>query len=142
MSTQTLKPDEAVAEILGRWSVTDLREQTDADLAKATEKFYNSTNPVTIVRQGKQGIIQWWHVVSGGNAYECRRYKNFAFCSCRNFFFTRKMCKHLAATTRVDCANCHDLPAKIGKYCRACDQIINHFQKYAPTATWTPLRRA
>ncbi len=130
----TQKPEEAIGEILSRYSVTDLVEQTDADLAHGDELFYKATGVIEIVDQGETNLIRWWRISSGRNQYEVRRFKNFVWCSCKAFFFSRRMCKHLAFTTGVYCLRCRELAAKKGKYCHECDYVVNRF---APKAAAT-----
>lgn len=129
--TFTKTPDEAIGEILERYTITDLVEQTDADMERADELFYRSDTPIEIVGQGEENLIRWWLIRSGDTFYQVRRFKNFAWCSCKDFFFKKKMCKHLAFTTGVYCQNCRVSAAKVGKLCYDCDQTINRFQKNA-----------
>lgn len=125
---------EYVAEILSRWSVQDLIEQSDDDLQRADELFYASKTAIEIVHQGTENLIRWWEVRSGDKTYTARRFKNFSWCSCANFFYTKRACKHLSATTSPPCANCHELSATVGKLCLGCDIRINHFLKQSPKA--------
>lgn len=127
--TFTKTPDEQIAEILGRYSVTDLVEQTEDDLRKADEQFYKSDSAIQVVEQGNAGPMRWWKIVSGGKRYEVRRFKNFCFCSCPAFFFHKRACKHISATCGVLCENCGVSGAKVGKLCYDCDQMANRFQK-------------
>lgn len=123
-------PAQEIAEVLSRFSVQDLYEQTDANLAKADERFYNSTTDLQVIDQGEApNFIRWWKVQSGEKEYEVRRFKNFVFCSCAGFFFSKKCCKHVSVTANVYCARCHLLSAKVGKYCYDCDWIMNRFQR-------------
>ncbi len=126
---QKQTPDDAIAEILGRYSVADLREQSDADLERGDMLFYKSKEPIRIVEQGETNLIRWWVIISGSKRYEVRRFKNFAWCSCKSFFFSKRMCKHLAFTTGVYCQRCRVLSAKVGKLCFDCDQVVNRFAK-------------
>lgn len=137
--TDSKNPQQIIDDILGRWSVTDLREQTDEDLLIGDERFYKATGTLQLLEEGKQGVIRWWKIASSGKEYECRRFERFVFCSCLSFFFSKKMCKHLAITTRVYCARCFVLSAKVGKYCDDCDYVINHFLKPAAQSTFEPL---
>lgn len=121
--------EEVVAEVLGRYSVQDLVEQTNADLFVGDARFYKALNAVNVIAQGEEHLIKWWKVQSGEKTYEVRRFKNFVFCSCKDFFFRKKCCKHIAITARVYCMNCFQLSATVGKYCFGCDQTINHFLK-------------
>ena len=128
-------PQQSIDETLARWSVSDLREQTSADLTIGDERFYKATFEMHVIDQGRHGLIDWWQIESNGNEYECRRFKNFVFCSCKSFFFSKKMCKHLAITTRVYCANCFQSAAKVGKYCHECSYHINRFKAPAASAS-------
>jgi hypothetical protein len=94
------EPAEIIAEILSRYSVLDLREQTDADLEGGEMKLNKSDAEIKILEQGVTDFIHWWKVESHGKNYEVRRYENFAFCSCLDFFFGHKVCKHVYATTK------------------------------------------
>lgn len=127
----TKTPDEQIAEILGRYSVTDLVEQTDHDLRKADEQFYKSDSVIQVVEQGNAGPMRWWKIVSGGKPYEVRRFKNFCFCSCPAFFFKKKCCKHIAITAGALCENCHVSTAKVGKLCYDCQTTSRSFLKHS-----------
>lgn len=130
------KPDEVIAEILGRWSVSDLIEQTDEALTAADERFYKSGD-MEIIETGQQGAIKFWKIRSGGNVYECRRFNHYCFCSCTGFFFSKKVCKHLAATARVLCQRCREVSATRGKYCHGCFTIMHPFGvKDAAQSEW------
>lgn len=113
--------EDIIETVRGRYSVTDLIEQSDEDLARGDELFYAAKTQIGIVEQGETGMIRWWRVASGDNEYDVRRFKNFVWCSCKDFFFKKKMCKHLAFTTGVYCQNCRVLAAKVDKLCHDCD---------------------
>lgn len=123
------KPEDVIAEVLGRYSMTDLREQTEADLAVGDELFYKSEKDISIIDQGETNMIRWWRIASNGNMYEVRRFENFVWCSCKGFFYSKRMCKHLALTAGVYCQRCRVLRARVGKLCTDCDHIQNHFLK-------------
>lgn len=134
MESLRQKPEEVIAEIKSRWSIADLREQSEADLAHGDTLFHKAATPLVIVSQGTHhGVIRWWIIESSGNEYEVRRFKNFVWCSCKSFFFSKRMCKHLAFTTGVYCERCRILAAKVGKLCYDCDGIVNHFSKRPTT---------
>ncbi len=124
------EPQEIINEIRGRWSVADLRGMSDADLDAADERFYAAKTEMEIVDQGRNGVIDWWQIWSDGNRYDCRRFKNFVWCSCLGFFYTKRMCKHLALTTGVKCERCGELRARKGKLCYDCDQVVNKFRNF------------
>ena len=134
MSNDHRKPEDVIAEILGRYSVADLREQTEADLVIGDELFYKAKTPIEVVDQGEVNLIRWWRIASGGNMYEVRRFKNFVWCSCKGFFFSKRMCKHLALTAGVYCQHCRVLRARVGKLCSECDHVQNHFLKPGATS--------
>ncbi len=121
------EPGQIIDEIRGRWSVSDLREQTDADLEIADDLFYRSSTTMQILEQGRNGLIDYWYIESDGKRYECRRFKNFAFCSCLSFYYSKRLCKHLALTTGVKCERCGVSRARVGEYCWDCDGIVNRF---------------
>jgi len=125
----TSTPEATIAEILGRYTVTDLVEQTEADLVHGDELFYRSSGQIGVVKQGETNLVRWWRIASGSNMYEVRRFENFVWCSCKAFFFTKKMCKHLAFTTGVYCQRCRQVSAKKGKYCYDCDYTVNRFAR-------------
>lgn len=127
-------PDEVISEILGRYSVTDLLEQTRADMERADELFYRADAPIEIIAQGETNMVRWWKVLSGSSFYEVRRFQTFVWCSCKSFFFSKKMCKHLAFTSGVYCQLCRQMAAKTGKLCYDCDMTVNHFLKPTPGA--------
>lgn len=125
--TDARTPDQIIAEILARYSIQDLREQTDADMERASEMFYKAGSPLSITASGETNLIRWWRITSDGKEYEARRFKNWVWCSCRDFYFKGRMCKHLAFTAGVYCERCRQLAARVGKLCYGCDQTINHF---------------
>ncbi len=112
--------EETVAEVLGRYSVSDLVEQLDADLERADRLFYDSEVPVEVVDRGEVGPINFWKIKSGEKQYEVRRFKNFVWCSCKDFFFRKRCCKHCAITASVFCSNCRQLRATKDKLCVPC----------------------
>jgi len=129
MSKEFRTHEQIVADVLSAFTVTDLIEQTDADLERGDALFYKAMGALTITEQGTSpNLIDWWRVKSGETVYECRRFKNFVWCSCKAFFFSRRMCKHLALTVGVYCQNCRLLRAKHGKLCYDCHVTINRFQ--------------
>lgn len=117
---------EQIDAILRRYSIADLREQTDADLERADRMFYKA-DAMQITASGEVGTIRWWQIASGKKTYEARRFKNFVWCSCLDFHFSKRMCKHLAFTAGVYCENCRQLPAKVGKLCYDCDVTAHQF---------------
>lgn len=125
---------EHVAEVLSRWSVQDLIEQTDDDLARADELFYKAKSEITVLEEGTTNYIRHWLIESGGNEYHVRRFQNYCWCSCRDFFYRRRACKHISVSAGVLCANCHELSARVGKYCRSCDLIMHPFGVPQPAA--------
>jgi hypothetical protein len=131
MSKDFRTHEQIVADVTSRFSVTDLIEQTTEALDRGDELFYKATEAPDIIEQGwsPDSLISWWRVRSGETVYECRRFKNFVWCSCKAFHFSRKMCKHLALTVGVYCQNCRVLRAKHGKYCHDCHYTINRFKK-------------
>lgn len=129
--------EQTVEETLSRYSVQDLHEQTDADLYVGDERFYKATTELNVIETGEANLIKFWKIQSGENVYEVRRFKNFVYCSCRGFHFSRKACKHISLSARVYCMNCFQLSAKVGKLCRGCDMNKNHFLKQSSSAVRT-----
>lgn len=129
---------EQIDEILGRWLITDLREQTDDDLALGEEYFYKAEKSPVILEQGETNFIRWWKIESGGKEYGVRRFENFVFCSCPAFFFKKRMCKHAVITTRFFCKRCHVLQAPFGGLCYDCEMETAHFLSPTPKRTWNP----
>jgi hypothetical protein len=121
--------EKAIAEVRGRFTVTDLIEQTGDALDHGDRLFYAAKVPIEIVEQGEKHFIRWWRVRSGEKIYEVRRFKNFVWCECKSFFFSKRMCKHLAFTTGVYCERCRELSASVGKFCHDCDYIVNRFKE-------------
>ena len=93
-------PDQHIAEALNRWTVTDLRELTDADLDRGFERL-DKASDIRVIGGGQVGVIKYWNITSGGNKYQVRRFENFCFCSCLDFFFSKTACKHLVVTTKA-----------------------------------------
>ena len=132
------RPDDVIAEVLSRYTVMDLIEQTDTDLDAGEDKLYKAEQFARIIDQGETNLIRWWKIDSGGKVYEARRFENFCFCSCKDFFFTKKVCKHLTLTTRFFCNRCHKREAQFGRQCGACDQDTAPYLK--PASTKSPER--
>lgn len=122
--------EETVSEVLSRLSVQDLVEQSDEALARADRNFYKAKGDMEITDQGAADHINWWQIQSGENTYIVRRFRNFAWCSCRGFFFSRgQCCKHIARTANVPCAECGLAGARFGKLCMDCDHKIHGFMR-------------
>lgn len=121
--------DDSKSRILAAWSVSDLVEQHDSDLERGDEMFHRSQGNLEILGQGRKNLIDWWVIRSGANTYQCRRFKNFAYCSCKDFHYRHKVCRHLALTTGVKCERCGVSRARVGKYCWDCDGIVNRFNR-------------
>lgn len=115
-------PDELIAEILSRYSVLDLREQTDADLNIGENKLFKAKTPISIKEAGEINLIRFWKIDSNGNEYEVRRFENFVWCSCRDFFFSKTMCKHCMVTVRFYCPRCFRREVQFGNICQPCKQ--------------------
>lgn len=127
--------EKTVSEVLSRFSVQDLVEQTEESLARGDELFYNAVAALQIINQGETSLIKWWKVQSGEKTYECRRFRNFVFCSCPGFFYNKTVCcKHISITAGVYCQHCRVLRARVGKLCSECDHVQNHFLKPAAVA--------
>ena len=128
-------PKDTIAEILSRYSILDLREQTDKNLADGDGKFAKTDKPIKILDKGEKNFIKWWKIVSGGNEYEVRRFENFVFCSCLDFFFGKSVCKHIIVTLPIKCPKCRrkEVPYA-GAQCIDC-----HFYK-APRRKPKPAR--
>jgi len=124
--SNTAEIEMQIAEILSRYSVADLREQTNDDLDRADELFYKSA-PIQVTETGETNLVRWWRIASGEKKYEVRRFKNFVWCSCRDFFFRKRACKHVAVTAGVYCERCRLVSATVGKLCFDCDMTVNHF---------------
>lgn len=94
-------PEEIIADVLGRWTVTDLREMSDDDLDRGLEQIGDTWRGLKTVRIGRQNVISFWDVESeSGNTYQVRRFKNFVWCSCLDHFFSKTVCRHIAFTTK------------------------------------------
>ncbi len=95
------EPDEIIAEILSRWTVTDLREMSDDDLDRGLEQIGDSFRGLQVLRSGVVNLIRFWNIESSsGNQYQVRRFENFVWCSCLDHFFKKTVCRHIAFTTK------------------------------------------
>jgi hypothetical protein len=112
--------DETIEEILSRYTVRDLVEQTDAQLDIADQKYATFSDELTVVGRGQENMINFWRVDSKGKIYEARRFENFVWCSCKDFFFKRQMCKHLALTIKHYCKRCRAALAREDGLCWGC----------------------
>lgn len=113
-------PDEMITEVLGRFTVLDLREMSDDDLDRGEDRLCKAGNLITIREQGETNMIRWWKIESDGKQYEVRRFENFCFCSCYDFFFKRTVCKHVVLTTRFFCKRCKKREVRFGQLCDNC----------------------
>lgn len=94
-------PAELIAEVLDRWTVTDLREMSDADLDRGLEQVGDAFHGLRTVKTGTANLIRYWLIESdSGATYQVRRFENFVWCSCLDFFFKKTVCRHIASTTK------------------------------------------
>lgn len=93
------KPQELIAEVLSRYSALDLRELSDADLDRADALLAKRDERPEVLSKGETNLIKWWKIRSGDKEYEVRRFENFVFCSCLDFFFSKSACRHIFITT-------------------------------------------
>ena len=109
--------------ILLRFSVFDLREQSEEDLEIADGNLIKGLTSISVTSHGETpNLIRWFVVRSGENIYEVRRFYNFCFCSCEGFFYSGKCCKHIAATTASICALCKkEMPLQSKNLCLSCE---------------------
>lgn len=99
-ATFTKTPDEQIAEVLNRWTVTDLREQSDMNLDRGFGQYDKTLAEIKILKQGTVNLIRFWDISSNGKVYQVRRFENFVWCSCKDFFFKKMACKHCFVTTK------------------------------------------
>jgi hypothetical protein len=118
------------AEILSRFSVLDLIEMNDQDIQKGEFKLSKIEKPPQTVESGTNDYVRWWTVESNGATYHVRRFENFVWCSCPDFFYARTgdensrkatLCKHLAITLRFYCKRCRKREVEYGRLCQQCD---------------------
>lgn len=133
-----LTPQEIIAEVLGRFSVRDLTEQTAAALDVGEAKLARAENDIKIIESGEANIIRFWKVESNGNRYEVRRFENFVFCSCLDFFFTKTLCKHAVLTVKFYCEHCQKRLVDFGEICEPCAQDRAPYLK--PSSDYRPVR--
>lgn len=93
-------PDEQIAEVLGRWTVTDLREQSDTDLDRGFGQYDKTLAEIKVLKQGEVNLIRFWDISSNGKVYQVRRFENFVWCSCKDFFYRKATCRHIYVTTK------------------------------------------
>lgn len=95
-------PEEIIADVISRWTVTDLREMSDEDLDRGMKQIGDSFKGLKTFRIGRRNVISYWDIESdSGNTYQVRRFKNFVWCSCRDHFFSKTVCRHIAFTTKT-----------------------------------------
>jgi hypothetical protein len=113
--------DDVISEVLGRYSVMDLREMTEKDLARGDEMYEKHAAGIKVLESGTANLIRWWKIASGDKEYEVRRFENFVFCSCLDFFFNKTVCKHICVTVDQVCVSCriHAVEA-FGSTCEKC----------------------
>jgi hypothetical protein len=93
-------PQEIIADVLSRYSVADLREMSDETLDRAEALLDKNAARPEVLSSGTTNLIRWWRIRStSGKKYEVRRFENFVFCSCMDFFFSKTTCKHIFVTT-------------------------------------------
>lgn len=121
------KPAEVIADVLSRYSVRDLYEQSHEDLDAGEDKLYKAAEPIKIIEQGVENDIRWWKLESGEKNYEVRRFENFVFCSCMDFFIHKRMCKHLTITVRFYCDRCRSNLVDFGQMCETCQMSTSPY---------------
>lgn len=136
MINDTRTPQEVIAEVLGRYSVRDLTEQSASDLDAGEDRLYKAAAPITVKETGEENMIRFWKIESSGKEYEVRRFENFVFCSCLDFFFNKRMCKHLTITVRFFCDRCRKKLVDFGTICEGCQQDTAPYMK--PSSNRTP----
>lgn len=109
--------------ILSRFSVFDLQEQSIEDFAAGERKLARSSTACFVQKKGiSDNCIRWFLVSSGASVYEVRRFENFCFCPCEDFFFNKQACKHIAITTPCFCSSCGEREAVTrGGKCASCE---------------------
>lgn len=112
--------EESTANVLGRWSVQDLKEQPQEAMEAAMKRDLSGDNLVVLER-GTTNFINFWKIGKGEKVYHCRRFQNFVWCSCSDFFYRKRICRHLAASLQ-HCWQCILLSANGGKLCNACEE--------------------
>lgn len=132
---------EITAEVLSRFSVMDLTEMDDLDVHIGDKKLSKAelAKAITIKESGTIDIFKYWVMESDGKEYQVRRFENFVYCSCPDFFYSRRkkgevkkatMCKHLTATLKRPCSHCYVREAESGfKMCRNCQIATAPFLK-------------
>lgn len=123
------EPAEVIAKIVARFSVLDLREISDADLARGEDLLEKVKKPIEILEQGEEHLIRWWRIMSNGNEYHVKRFENFCFCSCYSHFFSKKCCRHICVTTKFYCKRCQKREVQFGKMCVPCQQETSPYLK-------------
>lgn len=119
------------AEVISRFSVLDLIEMSDKDIANGEKRLFRATKPVKILEKGETELIRWWIVEgSSGEHYHVRRFENFVYCSCPDFFYGRTvdrdgnkrptLCKHLTITLKWYCRRCRKRDVDYGSLCVQC----------------------
>lgn len=134
---------EVTAEVLSRFSVMDLTEMDDSDISIGDKKLNKAEQlkSISIKESGTDAanLINFWVIESDGKEYHVRRFENFVWCSCPDFFYSRRkvgesakatMCKHLTATLKRPCIHCYVREAESGfKMCRNCQIATAPFLK-------------
>lgn len=130
-------PQEIIAEKLARFTVRDLIQQSYMDLDGGEYKLSRSNTEISVVESGETNFIRWWKIDSSGNRYEVRRFENFVFCSCLDFFYNQRMCKHLAVTVKYFCDRCRIKLVDFGSICDGCQMDLAPYLKQ--TANHNPV---
>lgn len=112
--------EQIVQSVLSRWSMQDLIEQSSEAIEAALTKYTGDANKSVVLERGTKNFIRWWKVGSGDKVYECRRFQNWVWCSCADFFYRKRVCRHLASSLHR-CWDCFVLSATGGKLCKSCE---------------------
>lgn len=129
------------AEVLARWSMLDLTEMDDRDISYGEAKLNRAKGKLTVLETGETECIRWWRIEGEGGTYEARRFENFVYCSCPDYFYARResgegtkatLCKHLALTLRWYCKRCKKRDAGYGQFCVPCQQDTAPWLKPSP----------
>ena len=123
--------EQITQEVLDRYSMLDLTEMDDRDISYGEAKLNRAKGRLTVIEQGETEFIRWWRIEGEGGTYEARRFENFVYCSCPDYFYARRdagegtkatLCKHLALTLRWYCKRCKKREANYGQFCIPCQQ--------------------
>jgi hypothetical protein len=103
---------------LGPETLFTLREVSISDLLEA-EQNRTKAEPLSILDSQRDGLFEWYAILSKEAVYQVVRFGYFVRCDCKGFQHT-KVCKHIALVFPAGCIDCGGTVFHFGDKCQKC----------------------